>query len=279
MTDVPTTQAQQPRQLTKYEAIKQQLTSMQASFAAALPPQVRPEKFLGVVLTGLRLNEQLQNADRTTLYGACLKCAQDGLLPDGREAALVLFGDKVQYMPMLGGMLKKVRNSGEIAKISVQVVYSLDEFDYSLGDDDRLTHKPAMGDRGEPIAAYAIAWLRNGERYCEVMSRDQIEKVRSVSRAKNNGPWRDWWDEMARKTVFRRLAKWLPQSTDLQQVLEHDNENYDLTEQPKPPANPMAALKQRIGVAKVEPPTQVPSTVADDPEAEFRGDESMGGDA
>jgi recombination protein RecT len=278
VTDVPTTQAQQPRQLTKYEAIKQQLTSMQASFAAALPPQVRPEKFLGVVLTGLRLNEKLQNADRTTLYGACLKCAQDGLLPDGREAALVLFGDKVQYMPMIGGILKKVRNSGEIKKVSVQVVYSNDEFDYARGDEEWIKHKPALGERGEFVAAYAIAWLANGERQFEVMDAAQIEKVRNVSRAKNNGPWVDFTDEMRRKTVFRRLAKLLPQSTDLQQVLEHDNENYDLTEQPKPPANPMAALKQRIGVSKPEPQPQEPPLP--DSEAEFRGDaESMGGDA
>lgn len=278
MTDVPTTQAQQPRQLTKYESIKQQLTSMQGSFAAALPPQVRPEKFLGVVLTGLRLNEKLQNADRTTLYGACLKCAQDGLLPDGREAALVLFGDKVQYMPMIGGILKKVRNSGEIKKVSVQVVYSNDEFDYARGDEEWIKHKPALGERGEFVAAYAIAWLANGERQFEVMDAAQIEKVRNVSRAKNNGPWVDFTDEMRRKTVFRRLAKLLPQSTDLQQVLEHDNENYDLTEQPKPPANPMAALKQRIGVSKPEPQPQEPPLP--DSEAEFRGDaESMGGDA
>ena len=264
MTDVPQNQGAPVRQLTRYESIKQQLTLMQSQFAAALPPQVRPEKFLGVVLTGLRLNEKLQGADRTTLYGACLKCAQDGLLPDGREAALVMFGDKVQYMPMLGGMLKKVRNSGEVKKISVQVVYSADQFDYELGDEDRLTHKPALGDRGEAIAAYAIAWLKDGSRYCEVMSREQIEKVRSVSRAKNNGPWVDWWDEMARKTVFRRLAKWLPQSTDLQQLLEHDNENYDL-EQPKPvAAAPMARLKQAIGIAPAVEQTPEPESTGGD---------------
>lgn len=260
------------RQLTPYESIKQSLMAMQEQFSAALPPQVRPEKFLGVVLTGIRLNPQLQQADRTTLYGACLKCAQDGLLPDGREAALVMFGQNVQYMPMLGGMLKKVRNSGEVAKISVQVVYSNDLFDYSLGDDDRLTHKPATGERGEPVAAYAIAWLKDGSRYCEVMSKDQIEKVRNVSRAKNNGPWRDWWDEMARKTVFRRLAKWLPQSTDLAQLLEHDNENYDLSQPQPPKPAPMSRLKAVVGV---EPPQPQQPQV----EPEFRGDaESTSGD-
>ncbi len=265
MTDTTPTQPQQVRQLTPYEAIKHQLTAMQEQFAAALPPQVRPEKFLGVVLTGVRLNPQLQQADRTTLYGACLKCAQDGLLPDGREAALVMFGQNVQYMPMIGGLLKKARNSGEIAKLSVQVVYSADEFDYELGDSDRLVHKPALGERGEPIAAYAIAWLKDGSRYCEVMSKDQIEKVRNVSRAKNNGPWRDWWDEMARKTVFRRLAKWLPQSTDLQQVLEHDNETNDL-EQPQQKAAPMSRLKAIVGIEQPRP--QQPQV-----EPEFRGDE------
>lgn len=254
-------------QLTRYESIKQSLTLMREQFAAALPPQVSLDKFLGVVLTGIRLNENLQGADRTTLYGACLKCAQDGLLPDGREAALVMFGQNVQYMPMLGGMLKKVRNSGEVTKVSVQVVYSNDQFDYELGTSDRLEHKPAIGERGEPIAAYAIAWLKDGQVVHEVMSKDQIEKVRNVSRAKNNGPWRDWWDEMARKTVFRRLAKWLPQSTDLQRLLESDNENYDLNqpEEPKKPTVPLGRLKQKIGV-EVKPQPEPESTGGDLPD-------------
>lgn len=263
-----------PRQVTPYEATKQTLVAMQSQIAAQLPASIKPEKFIGAVLVAVKLNPDLLNADKTTFYGACLKCAQDGLLPDGREAALVMFGKAVQYMPMIGGLLKKVRNSGQVKKVSVQVVHEGDLFDYELGGNDSLTHKPALTERGKPVAAYAIAWLNDGTMLApEVMSFDEIESVRRVSRSGANGPWKQWWSEMARKTVFRRLAKSLPNAADLAQVLDHDNENYDLNQPPQQKPAPLSRLKAAIGVEQPQP--QQPQV-----EAEFRGDdESTGGDA
>ena len=155
--------------------------------------------------------------------------AQDGLLADGREAALVIFrtkdGPKVQYMPMVGGILKKVRNSGELASISAQVAYDKDLFEYELGDDERIVHKPFLGeDRGKQIAVYAIAKTKDGAIYREVMSVADVEKVRAASKTGKFGPWVDWWDEMAKKTVIRRLAKRLPSSADIDQVMANDME-------------------------------------------------------
>lgn len=259
-----------PRQLSAYESTKQTLVAMQGQIAAQLPPSIKPEKFIGAVLVAVKLNADLLGADKTTFYGACLKCAQDGLLPDGREAALVMFGGKVQYMPMIGGLLKKVRNSGLVKKVSIQVVHENDQFDYELGGNDNLTHKPALSDRGDPVAAYAIAWLNDGTMLApEVMSVEEIEKVRKVSRSGEKGPWKQWWSEMARKTVFRRLAKSLPNAADLQQVLDHDNENYDLDQpqEPKKPTAPLARLKQKIGV-------EVPKD-AREPEPDSTGGEPL----
>lgn len=240
-----------PRQLSAYESTKQTLVAMQGQIAAQLPASIKPEKFIGAVLVAVKLNPDLLNADKTTFYGACLKCAQDGLLPDGREAALVMFGKAVQYMPMAYGIIKKVYNAGSIKKLSVHVVYEQDQFDYELGDNERLSHKPALGDRGKPLAAYAIGWLKDGTMLSpEVMSVSEIEAVRAVSRAKNAGTWTTWWGEMARKTVLRRFLKRQDQSPEVQQVLENDNENYDLNQpqEPKKPTAPLARLKQKIGV-------------------------------
>jgi recombination protein RecT len=199
------------RAVAPIETFKSQLARSRGEFAAALPPHISPEKFQRVALTVASQSPELLNADRRSLLGACVKCAQDGLVPDGREAALVLFGGKVQYMPMMAGLLKRARNTAEIASISAHVVYSGDEFGIEYGDDERLTHKPRLdGERGKPIGAYAIARLKDGSVMREWMSVAEIEKVRNVSRAKGSGPWSQWWDEMARKTVFRRLSKWLP---------------------------------------------------------------------
>ncbi len=86
-----------------------------------------------------------------------------------------------------------------------------------------------MGEeRGPAVAAYAVAKTKDGGIYREVMSVADINKVRDVSRSKDRGPWVDWWSEMARKTVIRRLSKRLPMSTDLQAVIERDDDMYDL---------------------------------------------------
>ncbi len=216
-------------EITPMEAMRGTLVKMQPEFAAALPPQIPVEKFIRTTLTAVQMNPELLGADRRSLLGACMKAAQDGLLLDGREAAPVIFntkeGKKVQYMPMVGGILKKIRNSGELSSISAQVVYDKDQFEYELGDNESITHKPFLGsDRGKQIAVYAVAKTKDGAIYREVMSVSDVEKVRAASRAGKFGPWVDWWDEMAKKTVIRRMAKRLPSSADLDQVIANDNE-------------------------------------------------------
>jgi len=206
--------------------IRQNLDVMAPQLKAALPEHVTVEKFARVAMTAIQQNPQLQNADRASLFGAITKLAQDGLLPDGREAALVMFGNKAQAMPMISGVLKKIRQSGEVSKISAQVVHENDFFEVSYGFDEDVRHNPPPLDkpRGKAIGAYATAILKDGSKLLEVMSYEEIEQVRDVSRAGKNGPWVQWWGEMARKTVMRRLSKRLPMSTDIEdQVFGRDD--------------------------------------------------------
>lgn len=250
--------------LSPIDTMRSTLTRMQPEFSAALPPQISPDKFIRTTLTAIQMQPELLNADRRSLFGAVMKSAQDGLLPDGREAALVIFrsksGPMVQYMPMVGGLLKKLRNSGELASISAQVVYERDQFDYVLGDEEKIEHKPCLfGERGDPIAVYAIAKTKDGAVYREVMSVEEVEKVRSVSRSGNGGPWTTWWGEMAKKTVIRRICKRLPSSADLDQVIAHDNENYDLRREPtKQAPNPMDRLRAAIQIDEDATPEVTP---------------------
>lgn len=234
MSDVVTTQS---RALAPIEEVRGQLDKMQSQFALALPEHVSPEKFVRVVMTAVQANPDLLKAGRQSLFGAAMKCAQDGLLPDGREAALVCYGSNVSYLPMIAGILSKVRRSGELKSITAHVVYANDAFSYTLGDDEKIEHQPCMtGERGKAIAAYGVAKTKDGGIYREVMTLEEITQVRNVSKAKNGGPWTQWWGEMARKTVLRRLSKRLPMSTDLQQIFERDNEHYDLNAPPAAPA-------------------------------------------
>jgi len=260
---VPASPAPQ-RELAPMEALRQTLIRMESEFRAALPPQIPVDKFLRTTVTAIQMQPALLEADRRSLLAACMKAAQDGLLLDGREAAAVIFGGKggarVQYMPMLGGLLKKLRNSGELASIAAHVVYDTDQFTYELGDNESITHKPSLGSsRGKPIAAYAIARTKDGAIYREVMSLYDIEKVRNVSRAKDSGPWTQWWDEMAKKTVIRRLCKRLPSSADVDALLDRDNEGYDLENRPQAqaqvtePAQPVAQLSRLKAAIELVP--------------------------
>jgi recombination protein RecT len=196
--------------------VRTELARGAQEFRNALPSHITAEKFSRVAITAIQNNPDLLKQDKKSLLNSCIRAAQDGLLPDGREAALVIMGGRVQYMPMVRGVLKMIRNSGEVSSITAQVVYEQDEFEFVMGDEERLTHKPDLfnASRGKAIAVYAIARLKDGEIVREVMTVADVEKVRKSSRSGNSGPWASWWEEMAKKTVIRRLAKRLPMSSD-----------------------------------------------------------------
>ncbi len=226
--------------LTKTDAFRGFLSAQKSEFDKVLPSHISFEKFQRTVMTAVLVSPELLEADRASLMVSCIKAATDGLLPDNRDAALVIFNSKqgndwikkVQYLPMYAGILKKVRQSGDLASAVTHVVYEKDKFEYFLGDDERITHEPYMGqeERGEIIAAYCIAKLKDGTVFREVMTRADIDKVRRTSKSGNDekgnpkGIWLAWFDEMARKTVFRRCAKWLPQSVEIiENVFNNDD--------------------------------------------------------
>lgn len=226
------------------DTVYQALDHMQPKFAAALPTHVDSKKFTRVAITAIQHSTDLQDiakqspAARQSIYNACSRAAADGLMPDGREGAIVAFNRKVgdnkyekhaQWMPMVEGLRKMVRNSGEITNLSVQVVHENDHFDYQLGDQEFIVHKPALKSRGKIIGAYSIATLKDGEKSREFMDIDQIEAIKARSKTANFGPWKTDYSEMARKTVFRRHYKSLPKSTDLDKIIEHDDEMVDLS--------------------------------------------------
>ncbi len=233
----------QSRPMSPQKQIRDDLDKLAEQLRHALPSHVSVEKFQRVAMTAIQSDSDLLYADRQSLFESILRAAADGLLPDKREGAFVIFRaniakkgepknfvNKVQWMPMIAGIQKKVRQSGEISGISAHVVYQNDDFVWSLGDDESIAHTPPPfgNPRGEPVGVYAVATLRDGFKIREVMDRDQIEKVRKVSKTGEWGPWKDWWEEMAKKTVIRRLSKRLPMSTDIEGVIAGEDTDADL---------------------------------------------------
>lgn len=226
---------QKPR--TQSEVVRFALDKMAPEFKSALPAHVDVKRFIRVTMTAVQTNPDLVEADRRTLFAAATRAAQMGLLPDGREGAIVTKrgrdGGKVcEFRAMVAGIMKMVRNSGEVSVWSVQAVYANDKFEYELGDNERIVHKPVLKDRGELIAFYSIVKMKDGEISREVMGIDEVHSIRNRSdawTAYKNGkikstPWSTDEAEMGKKTVIRRHSKRLPLSTDIDGMLREDDD-------------------------------------------------------
>ncbi|MFU1907779.1 recombinase RecT, partial [Bordetella avium] len=144
--------------------------------------------------------------------------------------------DKIEVQIVLGykGLIDLARRSGQIVSIAAHAVHENDHFEYAYGLDEKLEHKPAMGERGAIIAFYAVAKLVGGGHAFEVMSEQQIIEIRNASqgwqqavRAKKTdaSPWGAHFAEMGRKTVLRRLFKYLPVSIELANAAALDELN------------------------------------------------------
>lgn len=235
--------ATQPKPTSRQQLVvqrKNEIQQQEAEIKKMLPASVPSDKFVRTVQTAITLNPDLAEADKNSVLNACMKAAADGLVLDGREAALTIYNTKVkrngqdtwvkmaQYIPMVAGIIKRVRNSGEVARLNAFVVHEHDDFEVTYGLEMNLRHKPDFAKPGKAIGAYAVCLFKDGEVDFEFMSAQQIEGIRERSKAKDSGPWKTDWSEMARKTVIRRLAKRLPVDSDIARVVQRIDEDYDL---------------------------------------------------
>lgn len=206
--------------------IKKQLADPRAmgQLKMALPSHISPEKFQRAAMTALHNSPDIKDCSPESVMNALMKCAQDGLIPDNREAALVKYGQTAQYMPMVYGLIKRMRNSGEVKSVNAHIVYANDQFDYCIENGiEHFTHKPCLnGQRGDIILAYAVIILSDGTPHVEVMRKEDIEKARKAGKAANGPAWSNWYEEMAKKTVIHRAAKRVPTSSDVEALLQKD---------------------------------------------------------
>lgn len=188
---------------------------------------IDPRLFLETCRRSLMRDPELINCDPGSFIQAALNCAADGLVPDGRKAAIVRFKGAAQYMPMYQGLLDVAYRTGLFLSIAAHPVYEGDEFDYDMGDTPFIRHKrPLESTSTKIIGAYAIAKAVNGGVFREVMSAADLAKVRAVSRA-TKGPNVDWPGEMARKAPVRRMWKFLPKTPAMDRVAIHDDASYE----------------------------------------------------
>ena len=235
---------------------------------ATLPAHIPIDRFERNVANAFMANPDLVRADPALVFRELAGLAGLGLLLDPQlgEAYLILgWNGKTQRnepQRRVGyrGLIKLARQSGEVKQIYAHEVREKDHMVCRLGTDKVLDHQPNIfGDRGPVVGYYAVVKYSDGTTDFEPMSIADIHGIRDRSDAwkafKANKikttPWFTDEEEMAKKTVMRRLVKRVPQSPELTEALAAEDraEGYlnDVTTRPATKPTAKAALDQFSG--------------------------------
>lgn len=203
---------------------------------AVLPKHMTADRMTKIALRCLRTTPKLMQCTISSLFGAVITCAQLGLEPNTPQGHIYLipFENKkkgimeVQIVVGYKGLIDLARRSGQIVSISSHPVFENDPFEVSFGTDESIMHKPRLdGDRGKIVGFYAVAKLKDGGTQLEFMPASDVNAIRDGSQGYRtavrfakpgqslNTPWATNYEEMGRKTVIRRLCKYLPMSIEL----------------------------------------------------------------
>lgn len=211
------------------KSMQQYIKSMEGEIAKALPSVITPERFTRMVLSALSVNPQLAQCTPKSFLGAMMTAAQLGVEPNTPlgQAYLIPYRNKgvleCQFQLGYKGLIDLAYRSGEVSIIQAHTVYENDEFAYELGLDPKLKHIPATTNRGKPIAYYAMFKTKDGGYGFEVMSIDDARNHgMKFSKSYGNGPWKNNFDEMAKKTVLKRVLKYAPLKSDFVRSIAQD---------------------------------------------------------
>jgi len=205
------------------------------------------EKECSFALQHLQKNAYLSRSTPNSILVSVLNLAQIGLTlnPAQKLAYLVPRYNSASSAiecclePSYQGLIKLLTDSGSIVNCYAHLVYENDEFEQNLGTENIIIHKPKLGVRGKMIGVYAVAVLANGSKQTEVMDIKEVEGIRDTSESYKSFKggkaksciWDDWFDEMARKTVIKRIVKYLPKSNfdKLAKAIDLTNDDFQAT--------------------------------------------------
>jgi recombination protein RecT len=213
--------------------------SRKDQFKKVLPAHLTVDRLLRVAVTSILKTPKLMECTQLSLLQSVLQLAELGLEPGGQlgHAYLIPFRDNKKQItictPLVGfkGYIELARRSGEMEQVEAHVVYDTDEFELVYGMSPKLHHVPNFDvdpTKRKARVAYTIARFRGGGAHVEVMGLHEINAIRNESKSykgQSDSPWKTAWDEMAKKTVIRRAAKYWPLSAELARALHMDEED------------------------------------------------------
>ena len=220
-------------QLKKGMSIPDMIKALQPEIRKALPSMITPERFTRMALSSLNNNPQLLECTPMSFIAALMDAAQLGLEPNTPlgQAYLIPYRNKdkgvveCQFQIGYKGLIDLAYRNDRLRSIEAHTVYENDEFYYELGLDARLKHIPAWDERGDIKGFYAVFKLDNGGYRFEVMSKNDVDRFRDIySKTVNSAysPWNTSYEEMAKKTVIKRVLKYAPLKAEFKRALTLD---------------------------------------------------------
>jgi len=239
-TQTPTTPLAPPKPI---QELRQLLERSKDQLAMALPQHMTAERMTRIAITAVQKQPRLLECTALSILGCVIEASQLGLYPDGilGDAYLVPYWNgknkrmEAQLQPGYRGLINLARRSGQVSAIYSEPVYGVDKFIVELGTEHTIIHVPnyddpqrgiEKDDLGVPIGlrgVYAVVKFKDGTSDFEYMPLHRIMDIRNNSKSKDKdgdvfGPWVSHFEEMARKTPIRRLAKRLPLSPEFQKA-------------------------------------------------------------
>lgn len=205
----------------------------------ALPKHLIADRMCRIALTEFRKNPKLAKCDPRSVFAAVIQSAQLGLeVGLMGEASLVPYKTECQLIPGYTGLMKLAMNTGKVRDIYAHEVRENDFFELTFGLQKTLKHVPMQRkggfpatdeDRGEIVGYYAVGVLADETRTFQAMNIQDVEKIRDKSNGYKNAKkyggqstWIEYPVEMGKKTVIRRLCKYLPKSPELSAAISLD---------------------------------------------------------
>jgi len=218
----------------RMSALAHRFASNKQKIARVLPrgASYTPERIMQIALIEVSRNAALLDCEPTSIITSVVTAASLGLEigPVAGHAYLVPFKQRCQLIPGYRGLLHLVRLSGQISSIFAELIRGDEKWSYEAGTTRRLYHEPDDREEGKPWhTAYAVARLAHFPNDFElaVMSRGKVLAIRDASPGfrKPDSPWKTHEEEMAKKTVLRRLCKTLPISTEASRLIHLDDQH------------------------------------------------------
>ena len=216
------------------------IKAMEGEIKKALPSVITPERFTRMVLSAISVNPKLASCTKASFLGAMMNAAQLGLEPNTPlgQAYILPYMNKgaleAQFQLGYKGLIDLAYRSGEVEVVQAHIVYENDKFECEYGLEPKLTHIPADRDRGEPIKVYAMFKTKSGGYGFEVMSMEDVRLHASkYSKAYSTSfsPWKTNYEEMAKKTVLKKVLKYAPLKSDfVKAVVQDETVKSDLSE-------------------------------------------------